>query len=175
MNNTTPNQTRTPKPFDHERFDALVADRPTTIVVMWAGATLTYDAFVRPNSALRDAYLNPHVVGKDIPPSYITDECPRCGDPLEREVGKDGDTYHTCCGYAVHHEAWLRYANTRDAEPNPYSPPAESDSVAREFEDIDDDEPAFEDIDDDEPTQPALVFDPMTGLMVPMDTKEDYE
>lgn len=185
-----PNQTTQAPPFDEPKYLDLLYDKHTTISITWPGSFFVVDAMVRPQSKLRDTFLNPHQMMKNLPASFVTDDCPRCGARLEKFTSPADEVYYQCCGFAIHHDAWLRKTNTRDAEPNAYSPPAESNSVTRDTDSnevgvevpdfeplgiIEDDE-EFEslgitdDDQDDENTQPVWVFDPVTGITVQQDT-----
>lgn len=172
-----PNRTTQAPPFDEPKYLDLLYDKHTTVTITWPGSFFVVDAMVRPQSKLREKVLNPHQMMKNLPASFVTDDCPRCGARLEKFTSPADEVYYQCCGFAIHHDAWLRKTNTRDAEPNAYSPPAESNSVARDADsdkvevEVPDFEPFHFD-DEEENTQPVWVFDPVTGVTVQQDMEE---
>lgn len=96
--------------FNEKEFHALIDDDHTVVNMTTnstgnGGYVIVMNAFVRPTSALRDDYLNPHRNMGKIPVQYVR-ACPKCDaewKSLTYDIKNDKmqSTHYHCCSNAI--------------------------------------------------------------------------
>jgi len=136
--------------FNTQDFHALLDDKHTVISMasnsLGEGQyTIVMNGFVRPQSPLKEKYLNPHRNMANIPPQYVR-ACPRCDGQwkaLSYDInnGKMENTYYACedtnCGVSICSLTYDKFVrNSTDANHNIDIVPTVVDSMTREAERI---------------------------------------
>jgi hypothetical protein len=133
--------------FNTQDFHTLLDDKHTVISMASNSIgegeyTIVMNGFVRPQSPLKDNFLNPHRNMSKIPPQYVR-TCPRCdGDWIalayDIKNGKMKNTFYTCssnCGVSICSLTYDKFVrNSTDANHNLDIVPSVVDSMAREAE-----------------------------------------
>ena len=114
--------------FDTQQFHTLLDDKHTVINMATNNIDvgeymIVMNGFVRPQSPLKEKYLNPHRNMSHIPPQYVRD-CPRCGDEwtalsYKIQQGKMENTYYSCksnCGVSICSLTFDKFARNHTPE-----------------------------------------------------------
>ena len=125
--------------FDAKQFEEFIDDEYTVINLQTNDAgngeyVITMSAYIRPQSPLREKYLNPSRNMGRIPVEYAR-ACPRCDsewEPLTYDI-KDGQmktTVYHCCGMAIDSTTYKKFARGDKVDIQP----AQTNTMARATE-----------------------------------------
>jgi len=146
--------------FDTQDFHTLLDDKHTVISMATNNTgvgeyMIVMNGFVRPQSPLKEKYLNPHRNMAHIPPQYVRD-CPRCGGEWKAltykiQQGKMEKTHYCCedsnCGVSICSLTFDKFARN-------HTPEAIEQLIA---------EQDAQDIEDNRMTEEEIVFSEFEG------------
>tara|TARA_R100000908_G_C3756324_1_gene151028 strand:- start:6390 stop:7031 length:642 start_codon:yes stop_codon:yes gene_type:complete len=115
--------------FSTQDFHTLLDDKHTVISMATNSLgdgeyMIVMNGFVRPQSPLKEKYLNPHRNMSHIPPQYVR-ECPRCGGQWKAlsykiQQGKMENTHYCCddsnCGVSICSLTFDKFARNHTPE-----------------------------------------------------------